>query len=319
MPKAVRRLSITPVVSPKLSETIYQFISFKEAQGMSERTLSDYRNNLSKFLQHSEQDSMEMDSLEATLLSYLKQYKDMSPVTYNLRYKNLHCFLAWAVERDLLKANPLKRLGLKARKEEGKIRHHEPDTIQKLLKAIDSATYTGLRDYSLILLTLDTGIRPSEAFGLKIDDFDSTYKKIQIRSEVAKTRTARELPLSTPVVETIKKLISVRFEQFGDLLFISCDGYPLNRNSWNRRLTTYCKEAGCPQVAPYDLRHTFAIMFLRNGGNVFALQKIMGHADLEMTKRYVVLSESDIEKQHAVASPVNNFIKRSSRVKRLLK
>jgi len=47
----------------------------------------------------------------------------------------------------LLKANPLKRLGLKDRKEEGKIRHHELDTIQQLLKVIDSATYTGLRDY----------------------------------------------------------------------------------------------------------------------------------------------------------------------------
>jgi site-specific recombinase XerD len=66
----------------------------------------------------------------------------------------------------------------------------------------------------------------------------------------------------------------------------------------------YSKRIGI-KVRPYDLRHSFALNFLRNGGNVFALQKLMGHSTLDMTKRYLALTQGDLQEQHAKASPVN--------------
>lgn len=67
------------------------------------------------------------------------------------------------------------------------------------------------------------------------------------------------------------------------------------------------------------LRHSFVIYYLRNGGNVFALQKELGHTEIDMTKRYVNLTENDLREQHKKASPVNLFVQRTTQVNKLFK
>lgn len=87
-------------------------------------------------------------------------------------------------------------------------------------------------------------------------------------------------------------------------------------NGWYKRFSAYGDKLN-EKVYPYQLRHTFALDFLRNGGNVFALQKIMGHSDMSMTKRYVALVEQDIQDQHSIASPVVKVIQDGKRFRRV--
>lgn len=60
------------------------------------------------------------------------------------------------------------------------------------------------------------------------------------------------------------------------------------------------------RVRGYDLRHVFALAFLRRGGNASALQRIMGHRTMDMTRRYVNLVQGDIREMHDKASPLAN-------------
>ncbi|MEA4924200.1 MAG: site-specific integrase [Syntrophomonadaceae bacterium] len=284
------KANITPT-NKSLSKMIEQFIAFKRAQGLAERTLEDYNNNLEAFKKCANNDTL--DNLEETCLIFFTRFNNSAPATYNIPYKNLNCFFNWLISQEYLEYNPLKRIGLKIRKEESRIRHHESDNLRKLLDSIDLSTYTGLRDYALILLTLDTEIRPSEAFGLKNEAIDFQHNKVQIKREISKTRTSRMLPLSSQVTSILEKFISIKPPGFEEYLFMSCDGNPMNKNSWAKRLYLYCEKAKIPSISPYSLRHCFAIYFLRAGGHVFALQYEMGHSDLSTTRKYINLAQKD--------------------------
>ena len=61
------------------------------------------------------------------------------------------------------------------------------------------------------------------------------------------------------------------------------------------------------RCSPHTLRHSFAVSFLRNGGNVYVLQKIMGHTTLDTLKRYVNLAERDCAEAHRSASPADRL------------
>lgn len=299
-------------------DMIESFILFKRAQGISERTIRDYNTTFKAFKYLSNITEFKITDVKENLLQFFSKKSQNAPATYNIPYSNLNAFFNWAINEGYIDENPIKALGLKKKRDEGRIRHIEEDVIKKLLEAIDLTTYAGLRDYVTIILTLDTGIRPKEAFSLRISDIDFTHNLLTIRKEIAKTRTARILPLSPQTIEVIKKLISVKLPEWEDYVLHTNEGLPMGIDRWEKRMKNYSKIIN-HKIAPYDLRHTFAIMFLRNNGNVFALQHELGHTDITMTKRYVRLAQSDIKEQHSIASPVNVFVKRTTRIQKLFK
>jgi integrase len=242
------------------------------------------------------------DNLKTMLYSHLGQ-PDIAPATFNSRLVYLRTFLNWCVENNYIKTNPIAKL--KKRREEGRAVSIDIEVLRELLKVPDQSTFVGLRDYTLILLTLDTGIRPSEALALVPSDFRPKAKEIHVSARTAKTRRSRDLPISDATIKAMKRLIRARPAGWSDKVPIFCtyEGNALNRHVWGDRLERHSKEIGV-HIRPYDLRHVFAIEFLRNGANAFAAQKALGHTTMEMTRRYVALVNEDLKNEHAKSSPV---------------
>ena len=71
----------------------------------------------------------------------------------------------------------------------------------------------------------------------------------------------------------------------------------------------YSERAGITGIrcSPHTLRHTAAVRFLRNGGDVFSLQRMLGHSSLEMTRHYCELADVDVKRAHLTASPVDSL------------
>jgi len=94
-------------------------------------------------------------------------------------------------------------------------------------------------------------------------------------------------------------------------VFINCFGEPLDRRGIRKRVQARGEQAGITGVrlSPHTLRHTFAINYLRNGGGVFDLQKILGHETLEMSRRYAELADGDVIAKHRIASPADALAK----------
>lgn len=308
---------VTKKVDLSWEKCLEHFLLFKKSQGLGERTLDDYQYHVNLFFKNSKLSSMgNYEALRLAIMNYFAGSTNLSPATFNTRRKALKVFFNWSLDEGHIQNHPME--GIKKRKEDEKPKSVKEEALKSLLSALKPDTYVGVRDYALILLTMDTGIRPSEAFGLKVRDFNFKALEVHIPASVAKTRISRTLPLTAITVDALRKLIMARHESWKEdvTLFCTEDGSNMNRFVWDKRMSKYSQKIGF-KIRPYDLRHTFAVMFLRLGGNAFSLQRTMGHTNLTMTKRYVSLTESDLHQQHELATPINCLVKKKSRVRRL--
>lgn len=139
---------------------------------------------------------------------------------------------------------------------------------------------------------------------------------IKIEAMNTKTRKAREVPLSSKTIKLLKEYIS-ESQDFGeDLLFLTYDGREMVSNTWRTRLHEVAHLAGIQKaVRPHILRDTGALLYIMNGGDPFSLQKILGHTDMSMTRKYIQMTNMDVKRQHNTFSPLNTVFGKEMRLK----
>ncbi|MCG0278947.1 MAG: tyrosine-type recombinase/integrase [Thermanaeromonas sp.] len=309
-------IKVSPhLLTPPWEEVVEEFLLTKKAEGRSPLTLRDYTRHLKTFFRKHPDAWPDYHKLKAAIREYFAALASKSPTAYNLPRAYLKHFFGWCVSEGYLVGNPLE--GVPKRKDEGRPRSVDEETIKALLSLPDRNSYTGIRDYALILLQVDTGIRPGEALQLTPSCFNLRNLEVTIPSSVAKTRQARVVVISPQTAKAIKRLLAVRPAAWKEdvPVFASQDGKAMLETSWAHRLRRYGQKLGV-RVNPYSLRHTAAIMSLRNGGSAFFVQKQLGHASLAMTKRYVHLVEADLHREHEVCSPVASILPERQRAKR---
>lgn len=289
----------------KWTDALTEFLELKHVQGLSKQTKSDYTRTVTLLFKRYP-DAWESDE-KLKLAAYDHLSQDIMPATFNNRLTYLRTFFKWCVESGKIGANPL--VNIKKRKAESRIVSIEKKVLRDLLSAPDQSTFVGLRDYTLMILTLDTGIRPKEALSLLPCDFNADAREVYVAAKIAKTRVSRTLPISLATIRAIRKLLNVRSPEWGaDVpVFCSWEGKPLNRHTWGDRMEYYSDMIG-KKIRPYDLRHVFALEFIRNGANAFAVQKALGHTTMEVTRGYIALANQDLKAAHEMASPLNTLL-----------
>ncbi|NHN34630.1 tyrosine-type recombinase/integrase [Paenibacillus agricola] len=311
----MRLTKVKKAAPATMEDALTQFISWKKANNLSEQTILDYTTHVNLLFKRFPDATKSYVQLEKSVYEHLGQEK-IKPATYNNRLVYLRSFFKWCVEEGVLSDNPLD--GFKKRKDEGRIVQIDEKVLTDLLQLPDQTTYAGLRDYALLLIFLDCGIRPKEAFSLMESDYNSSAHELTVDADKAKTRTSRTLHILAQSVKAIDELISVRPDEWKNKapLFCTNEGKPINRHTWGDRIEMYCKKLGT-KFHPYALRHAFSIMFLRGKGNAFALQMMLGHVDMTMTKRYVRLTNNDVKEQHAMASPIHRILPPKKRLRKI--
>lgn len=172
-------------------------------------------------------------------------------------------------------------------------------------RQVRSKRPTAARDKAILLTLLDTGVRASELCALTLQDYDT--KRGRLRVQRGKGDKERFVMVGTRTGKALWRYLSMRPTATPtDPLFITREKRPLRREQLLNLVSRLGEQAEVNNVHPHRFRHTFAIQFLRNGGNVLMLKELMGHEKLEMLMVYVQLAEQDLDGS-TKHSPADNW------------
>ena len=239
--------------------------------------------------------------------------RPVSKRTVNTYYGHLKTLLRWIVCEGDLPSSPMATIAVPKSRDD-QVNPFSDAQVKALLAAARRSQHPR-RDEALLLLLFDTGLRASEVCGLQLSDVDMQAKRCRI---LGKGEKHRGMPFGRTTAQAIWKYLREEPREPTAPVFLSDRGTragaPLTRWGVRQIVERLGKSAHMESVrcSPHTFRHTFAVSFLRNGGNVFTLQELLGHTDLKMTNKYVKLAQADIENQHRQFSPVER-LKRKGR------
>lgn len=163
-----------------------------------------------------------------------------------------------------------------------------------------------LRDRAIVLTLLDSGLRASELCALCVGDHEQRTGQLHIKK--GKGNKARYVYLGDSSRKAIWRYLASRpGVQPGAPLFATKTGGHIERNSLGNMIESTAKRAGVAHPTIHRFRHTFAITFLRNGGNVLELQQLLGHEKLDTVRIYASLAQVDLVDAQRRASPADNW------------
>jgi len=304
----------------KMQTAIQAFYIYQKSGKYATNTIESYKQTLtriSEYLNNPDITNITLTDLREFMI-YLTE-KDITESTRQYYWKVIKSFFKWA-EEELELPRPDKRLVMpKVQKPD--ILPYTEDEVKRILKACgkmkpatptnrsgyQAKRSTAKRDQIIIMILLDTGIRVSELCRLKYTDVNLENKSLRIQTFETGIKTHdRTVFLGNTTMKLLFPYVSEKIND-NDFLVKNRNDKPLNRNGVAHLLARIGKRANVPGVDAHRFRHTFAIQYLRNGGDIYTLQRLLGHRSLEIVKNYLRLSEMDAGNAHKKASPADNW------------
>lgn len=295
-----------------------------QTEGKSPKTIDWYTSFMLRFQRFLEQNELptQLDRIEKThirrFILYLQQEartprknKPLSGATVQGYVRAMKAFFAWAEREEYIPANLMAKIPI-PKAETRVIATFSETQVQSLFNLCLSSHGNSTRNTLILLLLFDCGLRVSELTGIEIDDINLEEGIIKIRK--AKGSKERYVPVGKVAQKFLWKYINTsRPEPVTPRitnLVLNEKGLPLTNNGVQQMLRRYSKKAGITgtRCSPHTCRHTFARNYLMNGGDIFSLQKILGHSSLASVRIYINLFAADIKKQHRQFSPVDNMV-----------
>ncbi len=289
------------------------FLTAKEAQGVTKSTYRTYSSELTKFFEFVfEKNIFDVSEITADVirefLNSLKA-KGLRNITIHRHWAEIKNIILFLHREDYITVNPIKNVK-PPKAEQKKLRTFTGQEISKLLNSFDKNDYYGMRNYCIMATFFSTGMRKMELLNLRIADLNITNDLLRI--EYGKGNKERYVPIGKTLRRIFIEYLKIRNEFLGDeacqYLFPSRTKKKMTNSAINimfQKLKKELKMTG-EKVSSHTWRHTFAKNYLLNGGDVFSLQKIMGHSDLETTKQYLNLNDEEMKMQHAKFNPLDN-------------
>ena len=274
--------------------------------GLSEKTVSAYASDVSRYLAELEQagcqklEDIQRDHIIAHLLTLQEQ--GLSPRSISRALSALRRFHRFMRSEGLCPHDPSENL------DSPRLRRKLPQVltamqVEKMLSMPDPRTPRGIRDAALLELFYSCGLRISELANLPLKDVSLEEGALRVRGKGSKVRL---VPLGREAIDKIRVWLATR-EQGpvqDDTLFLSSRGRRMSRTSIWQVVKRYARMAHLPrEVSPHTLRHSFATHLLDNGADLRSVQEMLGHSDISTTQIYTHVSSDRLSRAHKLYHP----------------
>ncbi|MCX8074893.1 MAG: site-specific integrase [Clostridia bacterium] len=235
-------------------------------------------------------------------ISFLKE-RNVKEVTINSYLRGTRVIFSYFMEMGYTK--PFKITLIKTEKT---IKPTYTDyELQLLLKKPDlnKCNFSEYRNWVIVNYLLATGNRASTVSNLKIENIDFSNETIILTK--TKNRKQQIIPLSRSLVQILRDYLKYRKGSNDDYLFCNTYGNRLTVYALQHTIYLYNKSKGVLKTSLHLFRHTFAKKWILNGGDIFRLQKILGHSSLDMVKEYVNMFSEDLHQNFNEFNPLEQF------------
>lgn len=282
------------------------FLRSKKAAGSSDDTIRDYTSSIRNFCRFAV--NQDVDSIEEVTPQLIEEYliskRDRSSLTVFAAFRDMRVWFRWLVKKGYLESCPTDSVDT-PKKGRQETRVFTPKEIKIIFNSFDKQTFFGYRDYTMCKTLLGTGLRKNEIVNLLDDDMVDMVFRV-----IGKGNKYRAVPIPNELMGILRHYISLREELYpeAEYLFVNARGTKMNKEGLAMVMRRLKERTGIQgrRVSCHTFRHTFATMFLENGGSVAYLQKILGHSSLATTEKYLHLQTQGIKHEHAMYNPLDN-------------
>lgn len=285
-------------------EGFKEFLLNCNIKNLSPHTVVFYKNVVRIWYSFSgpEQLISEIDSnMISQYIMFLKSEKNENDVTINTNVRGLRVVLYYFMKLGYLKS--FKISNIKCSKEI--IETYTDEEMTVLLKKPDmnKCTFNDYRNWVVSSFLLATGCRANTLINIRIKDLD--FENQLITYVKTKNRKQQVVPMSNSLGKVLKEYIQHRGAQLGDdYVFVNVFGRKLTSQILSENLRRYNKSRGVLKTGVHRWRHTFAKVWILQGGDVFRLQKILGHSSLDVVKEYIDMFTNDLKKDFNTFNPL---------------
>jgi len=298
-----------------IQEAFDEFIYEKKALNKAPKTVLSYVGSIRRWTDFLDEQgkSLNITDLNSTyIFSFASHHlsNNMNPITLNCYLRHIRAFSYWCMNKEYIPHFKI-QLVVEQQTIKNTFTDYEKRTLIK--KPADTDSFTDWRMWAIVNWVLATGNRARTLCSVMMEDLIFSDDEIAIRK--TKTNKAMILPMSPALKKVLREYVRKWRADTSDTdyLFPNVLNGQLTSDALHGSFQKYCHKRGILNTSIHAMRHTFAKDYIRNNGDVFRLQKILGHSTLEMTRRYVNMFSEDLKDDYEKYSPLDTLIKPSNR------
>ena len=218
--------------------------------------------------------------------------KGRKPASINRVLISICTFCNWGINTNQIAANPVREI-MTVKQQQLSPKALDRKEQLALMRAVQRDG--SLRDVTIITLMLHSGIRVSELVDIELDDIALSDRSGWLIVREGNGKKQRKIPLNSTVSQVLKKYLNEKPDAYDRHLFLSQKSGLLTTRAVQYVVEKYAYNAKLEGVSPHSLRHTAAKNLIDQGISLDKVAMILGHSNLNVTARYTIPTERDLE------------------------